>query len=131
MHDRRGALIGAFLWGLLLPSFAWAQSMPAVIALGDSAKGKILTDSRGMTLYSFDQDKSGASSCYGKCVDLWPLFKAADGAAPVGSFSLVTRDDGIRQWAYQGHPLYYSDKDKAPGDVLGDGVRDSWHIVKP
>ena len=46
---------------------------------GDSAKGKVLTDGKGMTLYTFDKDAGGKSACNGACATNWPpLMAAAD-----------------------------------------------------
>jgi predicted lipoprotein with Yx(FWY)xxD motif len=46
-------------------------------------------------------------------------------------WSIVTRDDGGKQWAYKGKPLYAWSKDAKPGDVTGDGVNNVWHIAAP
>ncbi len=48
-----------------------------------------------------------------------------------GKFSIITRADGSKQWAYDNQPLYGWFKDKKPGDVTGDGVKDVWHVVRP
>lgn len=53
------------------------------------------------------------------CVDVWPPVIAAEGAEPVGAWTLVARADGAKQWAYDGYPLYTSVLDQEPGDVLG------------
>jgi len=43
-----------------LVAFAGAASaQPASIHVGKSAKGKVLTNAFGMTLYTFDKDKGG------------------------------------------------------------------------
>ncbi|MCW8111945.1 hypothetical protein PGS49_22085 [Yersinia intermedia] len=44
-------------------------------------------------------------------------------------FSVVARKDGTYQWAYQGQPLYSWSKDKQPGDITGDQIKDIWHLV--
>ena len=44
----------------------------ATVAIAKSPLGRILVDSRGITLYDFPQDKGGASTCYGACAALWP-----------------------------------------------------------
>ena len=46
-----------------------AQMGPAMT--GDS-EGKVLTDSKGMTLYVFDKDADGKSVCNGPCATNWP-----------------------------------------------------------
>lgn len=93
----------------------------------------VLTDPAGMTLYVFDKDAagSGKSACNGDCAVKWPPLAAAAGAQPHGDYSLVTRDDGARQWAFQGKPLYRWFKDQKPGDTTGDGVNNVWHVAKP
>ena len=94
--------------------------------------GDVLTDSKGMTLYTFDKDPagSGRSVCNGGCAANWPPLVAEAEAKASGPFTVITRDDGSKQWAYDGKPLYLWVKDKKPGDRTGDGVRNAWHVVK-
>ena len=88
---------------LLLAVPALAQVAPAKSA--DTSKGKALVDAKGMTLYVFDKDASGKSNCNGPCATNWrPLMANADAKAS-GDWSIVTRDDGGKQWAYKGKPL--------------------------
>lgn len=94
-----------------------------------SAQGEILTDADGMTLYFYDKDGKSMSNCYDKCATNWPPLQAAADAQPDGKFSLVERKDGTKQWAYEEKPLYLWIKDKAPGDVTGDGVGGVWHVA--
>ncbi len=58
------------------------------------------------------------------CVQLWPPLWAADGAQPVGKWTVVKHPSGKMQWAYDGYPMYTSLLDKKPGDVNG-GTRRS------
>ena len=51
------------------------------------------------------------------CTSEWPPDYASDDAKPVGDFTIITRKDGKKQWAYDGHALYTSIIDKMPGDV--------------
>jgi predicted lipoprotein with Yx(FWY)xxD motif len=87
----------------------------------------------GMTLYTFDRDAagSGKSVCNGPCATNWPPLAAAAGAQAMGDWSVVTRDDGSRQWAFKGKPLYYWVKDGKPGDRTGDGVNNVWRLARP
>jgi predicted lipoprotein with Yx(FWY)xxD motif len=57
------------------------------------------------------------------CLDMWPAVYAADDAKPAGAFTVITRKDGKKQWAYDQHALYTSDQDKVPGDVNGASTR--------
>lgn len=109
---------------------AFAQTAPT--RTGDSAKGKVLTDEKGMTLYIFDKDGEGKSACNGPCAANWPPLMASGDAKAGGSYTVIVRDDGSKQWAYKGKPLYTWIKDTKPGDITGDGVaNNAWHIAMP
>ncbi|PKO38594.1 MAG: hypothetical protein CVU31_18655 [Betaproteobacteria bacterium HGW-Betaproteobacteria-4] len=100
---------------------------PAMVADG------MLTGSNGMTLYTFDKDAagSGKSMCNGPCATNWPPLMAMDGDMASGDYSIVTRDDGKKQWAFKGKPLYFWAKDQKVGDKTGDGFNKVWHVAKP
>jgi len=109
---------------------ALAQTLPT--KTGDSAKGKVLTDQKGMTLYVFDKDAGGKSACNGPCAVNWPPLTAGGDAKADGAYTVITRDDGSKQWAYKGKPLYTWAKDAKPGDITGDGVaNNAWHVAAP
>jgi predicted lipoprotein with Yx(FWY)xxD motif len=92
-------------------------------------EGGKLVNSAGMTLYTFDKDASGKSTCNGPCAVNWPPLRAADADRASGDWSIVVRDDGSKQWAYKSKPVYLWIKDQKPGDKTGDGVNKVWHIV--
>ena len=56
------------------------------------------------------------------CAQVWPPLFAGDDAKPVGAWSVFTRDDGKKQWAFRGQAVYTSWLDKQPGDVLGSSA---------
>lgn len=93
----------------------------------------VLTGANGMTLYTFDKDTagSGKSACNGPCAGNWPPLFATDSDVASGDYSIVTRDDGKKQWAIKGKPLYYWVKDLKPGDKTGDGINNVWRTAKP
>jgi predicted lipoprotein with Yx(FWY)xxD motif len=97
-----------------------------------SRKGQIFADANGMTLYTFDRDTSGqTSTCEGKCTERWiPLAASADAEAK-GDFTVITRSDGSKMWAYRYRPLYTSQYDKAPGDINGFDSANLWHVARP
>ena len=86
----------------------------------------------GMTLYTFDADPAnvGKSVCNGPCAALWPPLMVSSGEQPSGAYSVVVRDDGGRQLAYKGKPLYFYKADQKAGDRAGDNFKDVWHLVK-
>jgi predicted lipoprotein with Yx(FWY)xxD motif len=92
----------------------------------------VLTNSAGMTLYTFDKDTAGGgkSVCNGPCAANWPPLLAAADAKAQGDYSIITRDDGTKQWAYKGKPLYLWVKDSKPGDRTGDGFNNAWRLAR-
>jgi len=120
------ALSAGLLAGCASMSSMYSQS-PAKMADG------MLVGPNGMTLYIFDKDAagSGKSVCNGPCATNWPPLMASDSDKASGDYMIITRDDGKKQWAMKGKPLYYWIKDTKPGDKTGDGVQGVWHIVKP
>lgn len=92
-----------------------------------------LTDGNGMTLYVFDRDVagSGKSACNGPCAANWPPQVAGSDATAFGPYTIISRDDGMKQWAYKGKPLYRWAKDQKPGDRTGDNVNNVWHLATP
>ncbi len=53
------------------------------------------------------------------CTQVWLPVPVAPGSKPVSKWTIITRDDGRKQWAYDGLPVYTSVRDRQPGDVLG------------
>lgn len=123
------ALRLAPLAGAVLLAACASMMTPAPARVADG----VLVGPNGMTLYTFDRDPAGAgkSACNGPCATNWPpLFAAAQDKAS-GDWSVVVRDDGRRQWAYRGKPVYYWVKDARPGDRTGEGVNNVWHLARP
>jgi predicted lipoprotein with Yx(FWY)xxD motif len=110
-------------------SISLAAALDATAAPA-SMKDDVLVDSKGMTLYTFDKDAGGKSACNGPCATNWPPLAAGADAKAEGDYTVITRDDGAKQWAFKGKPLYTWMKDQKPGDKTGDGVNNVWHVAK-
>jgi predicted lipoprotein with Yx(FWY)xxD motif len=104
---------------------------PAGVKVQKTAAGEVLADSKGMTLYTFDRDTAGKSACNGPCAQNWPPLAAPADAKSMGEWTVVTRDDGTKQWAHKGKPLYTFAKDSKPGETAGEGFNKVWHVAKP
>ncbi len=101
------------------------------VAIGSA---RVLTNSRGLTLYWFAPDTATTSACYGTCAAYWPPVPgpAAAGAGVVGQFGTIKRSGGSLQATYNGHPLYTYIADTAPGQAHGNNINLNgglWHEV--
>ena len=93
----------------------------------------VLTDTDHKTLYSFtnDKNKPGGSACNDGCATAWPPLLADKDAKASGQYSLVTRDDKSKQWAYRGMPLYRWANDSVAGDTTGEDIKSVWYVAQP
>ena len=95
-----------------------------------------VTDSKGNTVYLFENDTSAESTCYDDCAANWPAFEAA-GELSAGDgvdaslLGTTERTDGTVQVTYADHPLYYFGGDAQPGDTNGQEIGDVWYVVSP
>lgn len=123
--------------GPAMSSPTTSSGQTAKLALSRSNLGSILVDNRGRTLYLFEKDKRGRSSCYGACATYWPPLlthgKPTAGARLKGSLLGVTkRADGTSQVTYAGHPLYRFAQDVRSGQVAGqnvDAFGAEWYVL--
>jgi predicted lipoprotein with Yx(FWY)xxD motif len=97
--------------------------------------GKVLlTNSNGITLYTFAPDSVNKSVCYGDCATYWPPVPGNMSAGPgvTGKIGTITRTDGTTQATYDGHPLYTYIGDHSPGQDGGNNINLNggvWHVV--
>ena len=110
---------------LLAGAPAFAQTTMGGAKMTDDG----LNDSTGMPLYTFARDTTpGKSACNGPCATAWPPLTATATDKDAGDWTVITRDDGGKQWAYKGKPLYTYVKD-TPGQPA-TGVSDAWPRAK-
>jgi predicted lipoprotein with Yx(FWY)xxD motif len=111
----------------------------SVDVASDPKLGPILVDAQGRTLYLFQNDTGGQSSCSGSCAKIWPPDvttaspKAGNGVS-ASKLGTVKRSDGTMQITYAGHPLYTYTADTSPGQVTGNGINSFggvWNAVQP
>lgn len=110
-----------------------------VLGVATTSLGPVLVDSQGLTVYLLTADTPGHSSCNAQCLQFWPLVPAPAAGGPtvkgVSAPVTVTKaTDGSSMLAAGGWPLYTFAKDKAPGDVNGQGKKSfggTWYAVSP
>ena len=120
------------------PSLLIAAGPTSAIAVAPAGKpptgvqmlNGAFADAAGRPLYTFDHDTMvGMSHCEGECAQMWPPLIAPKAAKPAGDWSLVTREDGSRQWAYRTKPLYTYSKDQPGGAALGAEIP-NWKLAR-
>jgi predicted lipoprotein with Yx(FWY)xxD motif len=116
---------------------ATSDSATVELKTASSSKGDILVDGKGMSVYYFTKDvkDSGKSNCTGDCLVKWPPVIAATDTPKVegvtGTVGTIDTPDGKKQVTVNGMPVYLWEKDKAPGDITGQGVGNVWYLVAP
>lgn len=113
--------------------FAQAIDMrpPPDATVQESVIGKVFADGAGRTLYTVTLDLGGECTHNSSteffetfdCRSRFPVFAASAEAQAQGAWTVVTRkDDGTRQWAYQGKPVYTYILDRHAGTVNGESL---------
>ena len=136
------ALTASAIAASIAAAFAVAggtQAGGTKVSIAKSPLGRILVDSKGITLYDFVKDKGTMSACYGACAALWPPLtttgKPVAGRGVRASLLGTTkRKDGKLEVTYGGHPLYYFVTDRKPGQTTGQGVNQfggPWWVISP
>lgn len=102
-----------------------------LITKTDSKLGKYLATPDGLPLYTYASDSEGVSNCTGGCLSNWPAYQATGDTSnlPAGVSVITRSDNGQKQYAFNGGPLYTFSSD-SNGKVTGDGVA-SFHVAKP
>lgn len=124
-------VVRSVLGTLALGFLGAALAQGAQLGVRDDSKlGAFLTGEGGKTLYIFTKDAPGVSNCYDRCATAWPPLLATElptlpRGAP-GKLTLIPREDGQRQVAYNGQPLYYWQGDAKAGDASGQNVGKVW-----
>ncbi|MFI4965980.1 MAG: hypothetical protein ACHP9T_11510 [Caulobacterales bacterium] len=103
-----------------------APTRPDGIRVVDGA----FADPSGRPLYTWDFDTmAGMSHCRDDCAAMWPPLTAPPTATPVGDWTLVTREDGTRQWAYKAKPLYTYSADQPGQPPAGERIP-RWRLAR-
>jgi len=114
-------------------SSSHARSTGTLVALRKTALGTILVDARGRTLYLFEKDRKGVSTCKSACAKYWPpLVSAGATRAGSGVHASLLGLTRTRQVTYAGHPLYLFAGDTRAGQTTGEGLDDfgaEWYAV--
>jgi predicted lipoprotein with Yx(FWY)xxD motif len=118
------------------PPTSAAASGP-VVSVVVNKLGLTLVDANGHTLYEYQPDPAGSSTCTGGCASAWPPLTVTTSTIAVGKgltasmFTTVAGASGAKIVAIAGHPLYRFSGDTAAGQTNGEGVGGIWHAAGP
>ncbi len=134
MFKLRYVLLMMFLLSVVLP----VTAQDPLISVGSTDElGEFLIGENGLTLYMFTRDPLDESVCFDSCAERWPplLVESADDVTVadgiLGEFGAVPYTEDTMIATYNGLPLYYWQRDEAPGDTLGQAVGDVWWVIDP
>jgi predicted lipoprotein with Yx(FWY)xxD motif len=111
-----------------------AASATNALHVGTTSLGKVLVDSKGMTLYVLSADSKNKSTCDAQCLSFWPP------VAPTGAGKLAVAAGQTKTTAgsaiatVAGQPVYTFAQDENPGDVNGEGLNlygGIWYALTP
>jgi predicted lipoprotein with Yx(FWY)xxD motif len=138
MRSLYAVVVGAI--GLALVAAGCGGAIPSSDGGPATVKlhGNHLVDSRGQSVYLFEKDSGGESSCGGACAAVWPPLEtssapSAGAGVQDAALGTVQRSDGDMQVTYHGHPLYYYAADAStPGKTEGEDIDQfgaDWELV--
>ncbi len=135
MHTTIPALLASTILSLTAVSALAASEPPeqlehpGEVALSQESDGSWIFKSfpNSLPLYIFEGDEPGVTNCDDRaCTAVWPFVRADEHDDTVGNWTVVLRNDGERQWAYKGYPVYtfFADLANTP---RGEGLREGWY----
>lgn len=122
--------VGGMIGLSALASSAFAEdSAQRLLTVVSSSIGIVFADANDRTIYTFDKDVAGVSTCYNQCAIAWPPVLVPAKTPVAAPLSLSSRQDGSSQLSYNGKPLYFYKSDSEIGDTNGDNVGGIWHVI--
>lgn len=103
-------------------------AIPPQFTVATMAQGQMLATDTKRSVYTYDKDTATKSNCTGKCLDKRTPMIAPDFAVARGVWTVASRDDGRKQWAYRGKPLYTYNLDLHETSYEGSD-EPGWHNV--
>ena len=86
------------------------------------------TSDSARPLYTYDRDQPQKPTCLGPCAASWPPLQVGSRSQPVGRWTVIVRPDKVRQWAFDGRPVYTHAAD-TDSRASGDGADGVWHLL--
>jgi predicted lipoprotein with Yx(FWY)xxD motif len=113
---------------------AGTGGVAGALSVSQTSLGKVLVDSRGMTVYTLSADGRDHSTCTTECLQFWPPVSPGRAGKLSVATGRTTTPDGTAIATVAGLPVYTFSQDQQPGDVNGEGVAEfggTWYAVSP
>jgi predicted lipoprotein with Yx(FWY)xxD motif len=110
------------------PEFAGTDPDPNRYGPLQTSTGRLLTDHKGFSVYTWDGDEPNKSNCMRECLKDWTPVFAAVTAVANGEWGIIERSPGIKQWTFRKKPLYTYVLDRSTRSLVGSDVP-GWHNV--
>jgi predicted lipoprotein with Yx(FWY)xxD motif len=102
---------------------------PAEFAVRETVLGQVLTLQNGRTVYATAAKPPGKFECDTECEQTWQPVRAPWTSHGAHGFTVIQREDGLSQWAYNDSVLYTYAGDAGAGDLAGHDHNDGWRAV--
>ena len=104
---------------------------PDAIDVKEIGSGNLFVTADGMSLYTYKNDATqpGTSVCVEECEEIWPPLSASPSDSAVGDWTIIARQDGSLQWAYQDKPVYTYIRDTHAGAIIGEKAGGVWDVL--
>jgi predicted lipoprotein with Yx(FWY)xxD motif len=99
-----------------------APDVPPGFGVSTTLRGRLLHNARGFSVYAFDGDTLERSGCDAACERRFDPIQAPAAARRHGDWSVFVRENGARQWAFRGKPLYLFAEDVRVHSLAGSDV---------
>ncbi|MDO4794364.1 MAG: hypothetical protein Q4A28_00260 [Brachymonas sp.] len=95
-----------------------------------NVNGIMVGSANRLALYTYDGDTPLHSNCLDACSSEWLPFYAGEHDVSRGDFSILTRQDGRRQWALVGKPLYFWAGELPPEQQAKEAASSQWKVFR-
>ncbi|MGZ4675153.1 MAG: COG4315 family predicted lipoprotein [Acidimicrobiia bacterium] len=118
------------------PATGSTDATSTTLQVESTAIGKVVANSKGLTLYEFVPDGSSTTSKVPEnLLSAWPPLQATQpptlGPGLTATVGTATQPNGQDWVVYNGHLLYAYSGDAKAGDINGNGLGNIWYALTP
>lgn len=104
------------------------EELPANFNVRTTVRGLMLTTNESYSVYSLQGETPENLTCVDTCTQLWTPILAPELAQAIGRWSILQRAPGVKQWVFDGQPVYTYTLDPGTRSLNGSDVP-GWNNV--